>query len=52
MEIEFYCNECVSSNILGNQDKFPPDKSVHHFISFICSLQILLKVEIKLFNFW
>ena len=28
MEIGTYCNKCVSSNILENQDKFPPDKSV------------------------
>ena len=51
MEIGTYCNKFVSSNILENQDKFPPDKSVHHFIRFICPLQILLKAEIKLFAF-
>ena len=28
-EIDSYNNECVSSNILEKQDKFPPYKSVH-----------------------
>ena len=31
MEIEPYCNECVSSNILEKQDKFPLNESFHHF---------------------
>lgn len=43
MKIEFYYNKCVLSNILEKQDKLPPDKIVHHFNKFICSLQILLK---------
>ena len=34
MGIETYCNECVSNRNLEKQDKFPLDKSVHHFIRF------------------
>ena len=34
MEIEFYYNKRVSSNILEKQDKLSPDKIIHHFNKF------------------
>ena len=39
MEIESYCYECILSNILEKQGKFPPNESVHHVITFTCFLQ-------------
>ena len=48
MEIEFYLNKCVLSNIPEKQDGFPPDKSIHHVIRFICPSQVISKGEIKL----
>ena len=34
IEIDSYNNECVSSNILEKQDRFPPDKRVHEKLFF------------------
>ena len=43
METGSCCNKRVSSNILEKQYKVAVWKSVHHFIRFICRLQILSK---------